>query len=224
MALPRTCARRAIARVAALAIALASAAVPALAADRDPRGPKLFDRWAATRAEEVDRYRRFLEAKGVGAVVPMHQLLRTASAWDTPPCRAAGAEPFELPPEAAWPAMATTLRLVQALRADGWLGPVEVVSAYRSDAVNACSDGRPASRHRLNTALDLLPTGASLAASVASLCAFHAQEGARWNMGLSVYPSGRIHVDTAGHRSWGADGTRATSACLAAGPVPPARR
>lgn len=208
-------ARCAIASVAGAAVAWLVAAPPAaVAAERDARGAAAFTRWAADRRPGVDAYAAFLVERGVGDVVPLHQLLRTASTWSTPSCRAVGAEPFELPPPAAWPAIVPTLRLVAHLGREGVIDAVEVVSAYRSESVNQCAEGAPASRHRLNVALDLWPAGRrSRAEMVASLCAFHATQGARWKMGLSVYPSGRIHVDTAGWRTWGDDGKAGTSAC-----------
>jgi hypothetical protein len=32
-------------------------------------------------------------------------------------------------------------------------------------------------------------------------------------MGLSRYPSGRVHIDTAGFRTWGVDQTGKSTAC-----------
>ena len=36
---------------------------------------------------------------------------------------------------------------------------------------------------------------------------FWRAQGKGWNMGLSRYPSGRIHVDRTGWRTWGEDYT-----------------
>ena len=40
------------------------------------------------------------------------------------------------------------------------------------------------------------------------------REGRKWNMGLSKYPSGRIHIDRNGFRTWGASHKRGSSYCL----------
>jgi hypothetical protein len=38
-------------------------------------------------------------------------------------------------------------------------------------------------------------------------------QGKDWNMGFSRYPSGRIHIDTAGYRTWGYDHTGKSAVC-----------
>jgi len=45
------------------------------------------------------------------------------------------------------------------------------------------------------------------------LCGFWSEHGRSWNMGLGRYPSGRIHVDTSGYRTWGADDTGKYAYC-----------
>ncbi len=101
--------------------------------------------------------------------------------------------------------MVSVLRLVQALREDGVIGAIEVHSGYREPALNACAGGAPRSAHALAFAIDFTPTdGRDVAAG---LCAFWREQGRDWRMGLGRYASGRIHIDTLGHRAWGgADG------------------
>jgi len=53
------------------------------------------------------------------------------------------------------------------------------------------------------------------------LCGFWQEEGRAWNLGLMRYPSGRIHIDTVGYRTWGADHSGKSTACIAGPPSPP---
>ena len=43
------------------------------------------------------------------------------------------------------------------------------------------------------------------------LCQFWAQHGQSLNMGIGLYSSGQIHIDTQGYRTWGPDLTRNSS-------------
>jgi hypothetical protein len=169
----------------------------------DQRDEVAFNQWAATRQTEVAAFQAYLHAQGVATVVPPWQLLRTASDWQR-----CGAEAFALAPRAQWPAAARTLALLKVLRQQQLLGEFEVVSAWRDEALNRCAHGAAKSTHVGSFALDLLP-----GAPASPLCEFWKRQGAAWNMGLSRYPSGRVHVDTAGYRTWGDDYTRRSSFC-----------
>jgi hypothetical protein len=160
----------------------------------------VFEAWSTPRAAQVSGFQAHLAREGVATVLPLPQLLRSASSW-----QACGAEPWALPPPAQWPAVVSVLRLVQALREDGVIGAIEVHSGYREPALNACAGGAPRSAHALAFAIDFTPTdGRDVAAG---LCAFWREQGRDWRMGLGRYASGRIHIDTLGHRAWGgADG------------------
>ncbi|WP_040261358.1 D-Ala-D-Ala carboxypeptidase family metallohydrolase [Pseudomonas massiliensis] len=182
-----------------LALAAASAAV---ADERDERGPALFQRWAGAQSG-VSAFEGYLAQQGVQDVVPSWQLLRTASDWRR--CRA---EPFAVPPRAQWPDAVRTLRLLRLLRERAVLGQFEVVSAWRGEALNRCAQGAPRSAHVHSFAVDLL-----LASDAPGLCGFWKSEGQAWAMGLSRYPSGRIHIDTAGYRTWGADHSQRSASC-----------
>jgi hypothetical protein len=46
------------------------------------------------------------------------------------------------------------------------------------------------------------------------LCRFWREQGQAWDMGVSRYPSGRIHIDRNGWRTWGASHRRGSSFCL----------
>ncbi len=182
-------ARAALAAPAALSLALAGCAT----APPDNG----FGAWREARADAVAALQAELRREGVERVLPLPQLLRSASSW-----QACGAEPWALPPPTQWPAVVSVLRLVQALREAGAIGAIEVHSGYREPALNACAGGAPRSAHALAFAIDFTPgDGRDVAAA---LCAFWREQGRDWRMGLGRYASGRIHVDTAGHRAWGA--------------------
>ncbi len=185
-----------------------------LAACAAPTPEQRFAQWraAAGRGPEVDAYLAHLRAAGVGAVAPPAEHLRSGRRW-----RSCGAEEFALPPRAAWASNAASLRLLGELRAAGLIDGARIVSAYREAGFNRCEGGAGRSRHRLGGAYDLdLPADID----AARLCAFWRRRGPATGFGLGFYDRRRLHVDTAGMRSWGLDYTRKTSPCLA----PPPRR
>lgn len=189
-----------------LAVALLSLATGTAHAQDDDRDAALYAAWLPARLPQVRAFEAYLAGQKVAGVVPTYQLLRSASMW-----KDCGAQPFQLPPRAQWPQVRDTLALLRELRRTGVLGPFAVVSAYRDAALNRCAGGSARSAHLRRFAVDITPLAPW---DDQRLCAFWRAEGARWNMGLSRYPSGRIHVDRAGWRTWGADHTRATSFCL----------
>jgi hypothetical protein len=63
----------------------------------------------------------------------------------------------------------------------------------------------------MSFALDI--TAAPGTVDMERLCRFWREEGKAWQMGLSRYPSGRIHLDVSGWRTWGQDHTRNTALC-----------
>jgi hypothetical protein len=137
-----------------------------------------------------------LAHEGVAQVLPLPQLLRSASSWQV-----CGAQRWALPPPAQWPAVVSVLRLLQALRDQGIIDAIEVHSGWRDAALNTCAGGAPRSAHLLHFAIDFTPADDRNVA--AALCDFWRGPGRDWRMGLGRYASGRIHVDTAGHRAWG---------------------
>ena len=183
----------------------------------DDRGLEIFQQWrfpaAAAEREEVRALQAFLTEKGLADVVPLHQLLRSASDW-----RKCEAEPFSVPPASQWAALQSVLELLQSLRKEGALGRFEVVSAHRGEALNRCAQGAARSAHFVAFAVDLIAEDPK--ATGARLCRFWQTQGQAWRMGLSQYPSGRIHIDTHGFRTWGADHSTGTAFCAPL--VPPA--
>ena len=72
---------------------------------------KDFEAWVhrspATMAE-VGAFRDYLAAEGLEAVVPVWQLVRTSSSWQS-----CGAQPFEVPPPDKWERIVKTLKFVR---------------------------------------------------------------------------------------------------------------
>jgi hypothetical protein len=185
----------------------AAPAAPAASApvsDRE-RDAVLFTHWRSSHVAEVDAFEEFLVRERVAEVVPSYQLLRSASMW-----KECLAEPFELPPAPEWPRVRDLLLLLRELRTRQVLPAFEVVSAYRSPALNRCAGGAPRSSH-MRFAVDIAPLKP---ADADRLCRFWRQEGKTWDMGVSRYPSGRIHIDRNGFRTWGATHGRGSSYCL----------
>jgi hypothetical protein len=177
------------------------------AAPTIPSSEERYAVWVANGyAPEVDAYNGYLNEQGVGDVVPMPSLLRSARSWQ----RCGGFE-FSVPPRELWPRMTPTLRLVAKLRDQGLIDTRLARSVYRDEEVNRCAGGAKGSKHVQNVALDFdLPTAAD---NVERLCAFWREQGAEAHMGLGFYTPTAIHIDTAGYRTWGTDHTRATSLC-----------
>lgn len=172
-------------------------------AHADERDVWMFAQWAGDHPTHA--FRQMLVDARLYGVVPIHQLLRSASDWRL--CRAS---PFAVPPATQWPQVRATLMLLKTLDEQGILRQFEVVSAYRDPRLNACAGGAVGSAHTRAFAVDvLLPAWAD----PNPLCRFWQQHGQAWNMGLGRYPSGRIHLDTAGYRTWGGDGRSGSSFC-----------
>jgi hypothetical protein len=181
-------------------------APPPAAELSDPeRDSVLFTLWRAKHAEEVDTFSAYLVSENLADVVPMYQLLRSASMWKE--CQA---EPFEVPPQSEWEKARDVLILLRDLRERGVLPSFEVVSAYRDPRLNRCAGGAPGSSHQ-KFAVDIAPLAPEVAAN---LCRFWRERGKDWDMGVSRYPTGRIHIDRTGYRTWGASHKRASSYCL----------
>ena len=86
-----------------------------------------------------------------------------------------------------------------------------MVSAYRDPRLNRCAGGAPGSSHQ-RFAVDIAPLKKQ---DADRLCEFWRKEGQGWDMGVSRYPSGRVHIDRNGYRTWGASHKRGSSYCLA---------
>jgi hypothetical protein len=160
--------------------------------------------------EAVREFRARLEQAGVDQVVPMWQLIRTSSSW-----RQCHADRFEVAPADKWDHIITTLKFIDHDVVPA-IGPVQAVSGYRNDALNACSDGAPASAHRLFFALDLVPVNPEVSRGelIRDICAVQARDGRDYETGLGFYNGVRFHIDSNGFRRWGPNGSSATSPCV----------
>ena len=68
-------------------------AAPYITAGQDEPGYRSWYLAAPSRAYQVRMFNDYLDAAGVGGVVPTWQLFRTATSWES-----CGAQPFEVPP------------------------------------------------------------------------------------------------------------------------------
>jgi len=180
-----------------------------------------YRRWVAAaswRPVYVRAFHDYLVTSGVAGVAPSWQLLRTASDWHK-----CGADPFEVPPIAAWPNIVAALHYVGAHIVPA-LGPVEPVSVYRNPALNACAGGAAASTHREMGAIDMVPLRRiTREALMRSLCAIHEASAGSSNAGLGFYKGLRFHIDARKFREWGtqsAHGLFGCAAVLAEGAAP----
>jgi len=171
-----------------------------------------YNAWLArspANREAVRAFRSYLDAQGLVEVIPVWQLIRTSSSW-----RQCGAERFEVAPQDKWSNIVTTLRFVRD-EVEPAVGKVEALSVYRNEGLNRCSNGAPASAHRLFFAVDLTPVSPTVtrAGMIGRVCAAHRSHGSAYNAGLGFYSGLRFHVDSHGFRKWGSDGRGASSPC-----------
>ncbi len=190
--------------------ALAALAFMSQADDRFSRSS--FDTWLNAdpgRPAQFAAFDTFLKQRDVSGVVPTFQLWRTTT--ESGSCHA---DAFVVPDRADWPHLVATLRYLRD-KVEPVTGPIEVVSAYRNEALNACAGGAPKSAHRQYYAVDLIPLDPALSRGplIDKLCRLHAQTGAAATVGLGLYSGHRFHIDTHGFRTWGADGRGASSPC-----------
>lgn len=177
-----------------------------------------FERWLKDNPAQqsaVRSYETYL-AKELGAnqVPPMHQLLTTARSWQQ-----CGYEPYQIPPMELWGNMIPTLRLYAKLQTLGILPrSTEIRSVYRSPDLNRCAGGAASSKHLTNGAIDIwVPSYGQNSWQMSTLqdrlCQFWIDEGATHQLGLGIYATGAIHIDTQGWRKWGGQFTQAGSPC-----------
>lgn len=165
----------------------------------------------------VTDYEQYLKDNRVHSAVPTHQLLRSARDWQR-----CGRDPYAVPSPELWNNALPTLKIIQYLVDKQILRDFEVTSVYRDYSLNLCAGGAAGSKHVYNSAIDFR-LGPEFGASTYDylqiqdtknkLCEFWSKYGQTLNMGLGVYASGQIHIDTQGYRTWGADLTRNTSIC-----------
>lgn len=180
--------------------------------------PYAYTDWAATlgNLKRVREYEVFLERNGVGNIIPSFELMRTARDWQK-----CGRSQYMVPTQELWINQVSTLRVFKYLVAANVLTDFEVTSVYRDLQLNRCAGGANSSRHLYNSAIDFrigpqYPQAedyAYIENTKFKLCQFWIQHGQSLNMGLGLYSSGQIHIDTQGYRTWGPDLSRRSSMC-----------
>ncbi|WP_231759120.1 D-Ala-D-Ala carboxypeptidase family metallohydrolase [Microbulbifer elongatus] len=146
---------------------------------------------------EFAQLEQFLKQAGVADATAPGNLLRQGSDWldiDEPP--------FAIPPRDYWPNMVATLKLIRDELVPA-IGPVDIVSAFRSDAYNRKAGGSKRSKHKSFCGVDLVPqSNISRKELIEELRSLHARLGPASHMGLGIYSGVRFHVDTCGFRHW----------------------
>nr|WP_227591432.1 D-Ala-D-Ala carboxypeptidase family metallohydrolase [Acinetobacter sp. Marseille-Q1620] len=180
--------------------------------------PESYQNWLrqGDHRAQVLAYQNYLTQRGVGGLVPNHELLRSARDWQK-----CNDEEYRVPPRELWGNLVPTLNILKQMLEKKVLTNFEVTSVYRSASLNKCAGGADNSRHIFNTAMDFrigpeFPDENDLiqiSQSKQRLCQFWTQYGESLNMGLGVYKSGQIHIDSLGYRTWGANHRSQTSFC-----------
>jgi hypothetical protein len=182
--------------------------------------PVSFIKWLSEADHEAraNSYQSFLLQQGVAGFIPQHEFLQSARDWQK-----CGVSEFEVPPREIWPNIVPTLQIIKQLSSQQVISDYTVTSVYRNFNLNRCAKGAASSRHIFNAAVDFrigseFPDFNELQAiekTKQHLCAFWQEHGAAYNMGLGVYSSGQIHIDSAGYRTWGTDHRNTSSPCSA---------
>jgi hypothetical protein len=184
--------------------------------------PPHFQAWLEANPDQLpqlEALEAYLAREGVGDVLPLWQLIQTETIEAAQKCEIEG---FAVPPRDMWPTMVPTLRLVKQ-EIIPLLGPVKVLSSFRTNAANKCSLGAPESPHKRYSALDLaMVSPIPQKEMFAKLCKHWYELSPRWGYGLGAYyvrgypaynEEGRFHVDTLGRRTWGYSYGAYTSHC-----------
>lgn len=178
-----------------------------------------YQEWAAQPLHEAQRrsYQAFLRQHQVFHVLPESELFHTARDWKLCHTRA-----FEVPPSHLWNNIVPTLKILKILVHHQVIQSFTVTPVYRNADLNRCAGGADSSKHVLNAALDLRLGAPHLCSSERNriqhskdkLCAFWRKCGRALSMGLGVYRSALIHIDSAGYRTWGFNHQSKSSPCL----------
>ena len=209
----------------AAVLLLASPAPPYPAPPAVDATEAAFERWRAANpqgARQADAFEAYLRAQGVADVVPLAGLVAGDSQLAERMGGRCPVSAFAVPPRKLWPNIVPVLRAVRAHVIPA-IGPVQVVSAWREPAFNACVGGASRSHHTRYAALDLVPvTPAPADQAMDRLCAMWRSSPASARIGFGAYRDperphlnreGRFHVDVRGKRTWGFGYRSPTSWC-----------
>ncbi|MEB3767883.1 YcbK family protein [Acinetobacter sp. MD2] len=170
----------------------------------------------ANHSQQVSDYKSFLSQHNIRLPIPDEEFFRSARDWQ----RCASDE-FSVPTPELWQHMQPTLEVLNQLLQQQFISDIELTSSYRPADLNRCVGGAKSSSHLNNNAIDFRigppqPSAQDwefIHQNKQQLCKFWQQQGKSYNMGLGVYPTGQIHIDTQGFRTWGADHTWHSSPC-----------
>lgn len=139
----------------------------------------------------------FLRSHGVDDAVETHTLLRQGATWlevDEPA--------YALPPQKYWPNMVATLKLLRDQVVPA-VGPVEILSGYRTDNYNRKHNESASAQHRDFCGLDLVPkSNIGRKELVEELRSLHARLAPESDLGLGIYDDVLFHMDSCGYRIW----------------------
>ena len=158
-----------------------------------------FEEWLRdpNNVYEYTQFVVFLEENNVKDVVEPWWLLRQGADWEL-----AGEEAFALPPRKQWQEIIPTLVTLRDVVIPK-IGPVEVVSGFRTQKYNQAVGGSTGSRHVHFEAVDLIPTiQTSHKDLIAKLGDIYTTHGNEHDMGLGMYADVKFHIDTHRHRKW----------------------
>lgn len=146
---------------------------------------------------EYDDLVYFLASHDVHHIVPVWQLLQQGSDWKTH-----ALPKYAIPDREHWEKMVNTLVF---LKYDllPYIGPVNVLSGFRTSRYNQLAGGAGKSRHLKFSALDLRPKQKIDRAQLHGILQnrWH-NVGKNYKLGLGLYRGLRFHIDTGGHRQW----------------------
>lgn len=147
--------------------------------------------------EQFAKLENFLQKNHVDQVVPLYELLRQGTDWQE-----INQPPFAIPPEKYWPTMVNTLKALQQ-EVIPRIGPVIVLSGWRTNSYNAKAGGARTSKHMHFCGLDMVPQRKFTRKQLIPILRdIHKKAGRKWNMGLGIYSGIRFHIDTCGYRRW----------------------
>lgn len=140
---------------------------------------------------------QYLYQKGVRDIVPTWQLLQQGTDF-----RQHSQPQYAFPAREHWERMARTLTFIRVDLIPR-IGPVEVLSGFRTRYYNHVAGGAPRSRHLTFSALDLRPVREIDRGRLHALLQriWHST-GKKRNLGMGLYQGQRFHVDTGGYRQW----------------------
>jgi uncharacterized protein YcbK (DUF882 family) len=147
--------------------------------------------------QTLHEFEELLRSERVSDVVPVEKMWLQGTDW-----RSHEHTAYAIPPKESWPKIVRTLKFMRR-ELIPVIGPVEVMSGFRTPTYNFIAGGAPRSQHLTFSALDVRPkTKVSRRELHASLQRIWRRHGKTWDFGLGLYAGTRFHIDTGGYRQW----------------------